>query len=652
MHRHWNDGTKFTGSRHVRSILSFVLLGSCLLPLVAQAAPPPASAYAALPVAATARLSPDGKSVAFINGAGDVLALMVSDVDSGQSRPIPTGNWNPDWIRWKDNQTLLAGLSQTAISDRGIALPTSRLFAFTTDGGKAQAVVFDRALDPGVEVIGDPGNLVPNLQDRVISPLSDHPGHILMEVPQDSVAYPAVFDVSLWDNVHRLTQGSFGEVVHWVADQTGTARAGIALHEESRGGDYHYHLLARVSTKDDWHRLDIESHDVAFDATNPDTLYALITPHSGPASIVQIDIPSGAIQRTLISSPSGALQLLTSNGVMVGYVTRQNIIYTDPSRANDAKTIATALKISDPELIDRSTDDQRVTAIVSMPGQPPKLWLLDRTQTPANLSPLLTDYDDIPGDQIAVGKWEHATARDGLDIPLIVTLPIGAKGPIPFVVLPHGGPTSNDRIAFDWLVQFLVSRGYGVMQPQFRGSTGFGADFQQKGLQQWGLAMQDDITDATRWLVIHDLADPQKICIVGASFGGYAALEGAVKEPGLYACAAAIAPVTDLPAFLHDRRVFAFNDANIPAIGDDTSKLEDTSPADHADRIQIPILLIHGRNDFTVPVQQTERMEKALQKAGKTEQTIYLPTADHYLRRVADRLTVLRALEAFLAKSL
>jgi len=164
--------------------------------------------------------------------------------------------------------------------------------------------------------------------------------------------------------------------------------------------------------------------------------------------------------------------------------------------------------------------------------------------------------------------------------------------------------------------------------------------------------MQDDITDATNWLVSQNLSAPGKMCIVGASFGGYAALEAAVKEPKLYSCAAAISPVSDLPEFLRDQRNFAFSDSNIPAIGVDSRQLEATSPDRLADHIQIPILLIHGKKDYTVNVRQTELMEKALQAAGKTEQTIYLPEATHYLERPQERLTVLNALESFLAANL
>ena len=631
-----------------------------LLPLAARADPPPASAYAALPVAENARLSPDGKSFAYIDGSGENLALVVASVDSNAVLPIPTDAWTPDWVRWKDNQTLLTSLRQTTLLDNGVPIPGTRLVAIAADGSRAKAVIFDRSFDAEDAVYGDTGNLVPNLQDDLISALPDQPAHILMEVPYQTYVYPSVFDVDLWNGDKNMRTGQFRNVIHWAADQNGVVRAGRTFNEQG-GGAYRSQVIARASAGDGWHTIDVEAASVGFSPTDPNTLYLLTSPQNGAASIDQFDIDSGALVSTLCTGAEGTIAMLTSNGLMVGYVAAHAeggvATYTDPAWAADAATIAGALKLRGVLIVDRSTDGERVTALLSRRGAPPALWLLDRTQNPANLSPLISDYPDVPANQIAIGRWSRFSARDGLVIPVLLTLPVNAAPddvgpPIPFVVLPHGGPSARDSGGFDYLVQFLASRGYGVLQPQFRGSTGFGADFQAKGKQQWGLAMQDDVTDATKWLIDQHLADPKEICIVGASYGGYAALEGAEKEPSLYACAAAIAPVTDLPAFIRDRRNFAFADQNIPQIGDDSSKLEATSPDLHADQIQIPILLIHGRKDFTVSVQQTEKMEAALIAAGKTEQTIYLADADHYLGRPGDRLAVLNALGGFLARNL
>jgi dipeptidyl aminopeptidase/acylaminoacyl peptidase len=152
--------------------------------------------------------------------------------------------------------------------------------------------------------------------------------------------------------------------------------------------------------------------------------------------------------------------------------------------------------------------------------------------------------------------------------------------------------------------------------------------------------------------VAQKLADPARIAIVGASYGGYAALMGAVKEPDLYHCAVAIAPVTDLELLIERINNSIFGDAHIPRIGSDSAVLEKTSPARNVDRIHIPLLLVHGRKDYTVPVAHTEKMAEALKKAGKPVEVIYLDEADHFLSHGDDRLTALKALEKFLTSNL
>ena len=613
----------------------------------AYAAPPPASAYAALPTADTAHLSPDGQSLAFIDGAGQELALVISDVASGQSRPLPTNPWNPRWVRWKDSKTVLAGLAQTTLFYQSL-VPATRLFAFTTDNVQQKAVIFDN--DPAYADTG-----APNIQDDLLDTMPATPDHILMQVSDPHGEGAVVYQVALWSDSKHVLLNNFSAVDDWTADAAGVVRAGVSEREFFRDGEYRSKILARRSEDDPWHRIDVgeaanEDMDLAFDGQDPNILYARVQPEHQKPAIVKIAIDSETILGVLASG--NGLSLITHHGVLAGYVTADGPVYLDPAWEMEATRIGQLLKAPKPVLVDHSDDGKRITALVTQPGQPSQLWMLDRGPTPATLSPLLTDYDQIPADQIATPHWTSFAARDGLNIPVLVTLPNGSHGPIPFVVLPHGGPTAHDSSDFDWLVQFLVSRGYGVLQPQFRGSTGLGLDFQEKGYKQWGLAMQDDITDATRWAINQNLADPDKICIVGMSFGGYAALEGAVKEPHLYACAAAFAPVTDLRGFIADAQKYRYADTITPTIGDDGDALNAVSPARHADQIAIPVLLMHGRKDYTVPVEQTEKMERALKDAGKAETTLYLPDANHYLERPADRLALLNALEAFLAKSL
>jgi cephalosporin-C deacetylase-like acetyl esterase len=173
-------------------------------------------------------------------------------------------------------------------------------------------------------------------------------------------------------------------------------------------------------------------------------------------------------------------------------------------------------------------------------------------------------YPDLAGATLGEVRTISYQARDNATIPAYVTIPPGVKPEnLPLVVLPHGGPEARDYPTFDWQAQFLATRGYAVLQPQFRGSTGFGEEYRKAGYRQWGGVMQNDITDGVKALIEQGLADPRRICIFGASYGGYAALAGAAFTPGLYACAVSVNGISDLPGLIGqiERRSGAGSDA-------------------------------------------------------------------------------------------
>ncbi len=227
--------------------------------------------------------------------------------------------------------------------------------------------------------------------------------------------------------------------------------------------------------------------------------------------------------------------------------------------------------------------------------------------------------------------------------------------PLPFVVLPHGGPHARDFLRFDWLAQLMTSQGYGVLQMNFRGSTGYGADFFEAGKKQWGQAMQDDITDGTHWLIAQGLADPERICIAGASYGGYAALMGVAKEPELYQCAVSLNGVADLPSLLSSKRRYVggtFYTRFIGHLWRDRQALRANSPARRADEIVAPVLLVHGEDDRVVNKRQSRKMRDALKTAKVDHQFVELPEGDHYLSREANRQAFAKVATEFLAEHL
>ena len=224
------------------------------------------------------------------------------------------------------------------------------------------------------------------------------------------------------------------------------------------------------------------------------------------------------------------------------------------------------------------------------------------------------------------------------------------------MVLPHSGPEERDNREFNWLVQFLAARGYGVLQPQFRGSSGFGGAFRRAGYRQWGGLMQDDVSDGVRYLVDQGIADPLRVGIVGnGRYGGYAALAGAALTPELYACAVSINGASDLPEMLGYMRAHDgyFKAWLAERIGDGADpQLLQRSPAHLAARVRAPVLLIHANQDTVVPPSQSESMAAALKKAGGHGTLVALPDEDHELSSGRTRVQVLTELDRFLSANL
>jgi dipeptidyl aminopeptidase/acylaminoacyl peptidase len=298
------------------------------------------------------------------------------------------------------------------------------------------------------------------------------------------------------------------------------------------------------------------------------------------------------------------------------------------------------------ELYGRSADGARMLARVGGPSAAPVYYLVDFGARKADIVgeayPALVD---VP---LGTMRATSYAARDGTRIPAYLTLPPGADGKgLPMVVMPHGGPEAHDEFDFDWFAQYLATRGYAVLQPQFRGSTGFGDAHRRAGYGEWGGLMQDDVTDGVLAMVEQGVADAARVCIVGASYGGYAALAGAALTPDLYACAVSINGISDLPSLVGNLKssrgeesdAYAYWRKNIGSMHD--AKLAERSPARLAERVEAPVLLLHGADDTVVPPRQSRAMAKALATAGKTHTLIELPGEDHWLSRSATRIRVL-----------
>jgi dienelactone hydrolase len=264
------------------------------------------------------------------------------------------------------------------------------------------------------------------------------------------------------------------------------------------------------------------------------------------------------------------------------------------------------------------------------------------------------------GVQVLAVKRVTYAAADGMNIPGYLTLPAGGREKnLPLIVLPHGGPQASDKLGFDWWAQALAAQGYAVLQPNFRGSN-LDYRFTAAGFGEWGRKMQTDLSDGVRYLVQRGIVDANRVCIVGASYGGYAALAGVTIDPGVYRCAVAVAGISDLKRMLNWENANAQRNDNLQqryfdrfmgAKAPNDPALKAISPIEHVSSVTSPVLLIHGRDDTVVPYEQSDVMADALKHAGKEVQLVTLKREDHWLSRSATRQQMLETCVEFLQKN-
>ena len=354
-------------------------------------------------------------------------------------------------------------------------------------------------------------------------------------------------------------------------------------------------------------------------------------------------------------------RLTDSRGRLLGGVTNSDepkTILFEPALQARFDMAARAFKGESVQLVSATDSLDRMVVRTEGEGDSGTYFFVDIPAHKANA--ILWEYPTILQDAVGPVSVVSYHAADGLEMQGVLTLPPGRPARnLAVVVLPHGGPEARDYAHFDWLAQAFASRGYAVFQPNFRGSDGFGRAFRDAGYGQWGRKMQSDVSDGLAELVRQGIVDSKRACIVGASYGGYVALAGVTLQQGLYRCAVAIAPVSDLNLMLawrekrfgqqgevsrSDHAFMGVTSASDPA-------LKALSPAHLAARADAPLLLIHGKQDTTVPFEQSDVMRHALADAGKPVALVELNAEDHYLSKAATRTQAIEAAVAFVQKN-
>ena len=498
----------------------------------------------------------------------------------------------------------------------------------------------------------------PLYQDQIIDWLEDDPDHILVNIRTTIDRYPDVVKVNVHKRELSLAKRAKTYVNSWKTDRFGRVRIGRAYNPDK---ELENSIIFHDLQIDKW-RTVLEYAEFSEDEINilgfgedPNKVWFLAY-ENGRKAVFSADFSQKVIQPTLVFSDpfrdvEGGLRYKKGSKEPIGiyfWDEENRLITWDKEAAAFEKSVYDQFPGKEVYFGSKSEDGNRYIIFVENSSTPGVFYLGDKTLGTLDL--VSEAYPSLRDVSLPPKEVVNYKARDGLEIEAYLTLPENKKTNLPTIIFPHGGPIAADRKqGFDYWTSFFSNRGYAVLQMNFRGSTGYGYDFMKAGLGRWGLEMQYDVEDATKWIVNEGVADPNRICIVGGSYGGYAALMG-VATSDLYQCAVSFAGVTDLAQLLKNSRMFTNGKMVRQMLGDNRSKLMKTSPVNLASQIKVPVLLVQGEDDSRVPLKHGKSMRDAMKKANVDFIYIQQENSDHFLTLKANRLQFFRETEKFLER--
>jgi dipeptidyl aminopeptidase/acylaminoacyl peptidase len=589
------------------------------------------------PQAAGYTLSDDGKFLAFLAPWQDRLNVWVQSVDGGEAKRL-TDVTDRDLagVSWKGNDTVLFE------KDNG-GDENYHLFAVARTGGEPR----DLTPFPGVRV-------------SIVDDLQDDPTHLLIQTNQRN---KEVFDAYRLDVVtgkSELVAQNPGNISSWITDWQGRIRAATTTDGVNTS------LLYRKTEQDSWKTVLTTNFRETFDPglftfDNKD-LYGVSNIGRDKAAAVELDPETGKEVRVIYENPEVDVSHIAYSRkrkvlTFVTYVDwKDEMAFLDDQTENAYKKLRSKLPGYEVGRVSADLDEENYVVRTSGDRTLGSYYLFNVSS--GDLRKLGDLGPWIKEDQMAEMKPVEYQARDGVKLHGYLTLPKGRDPKnLPVIVNPHGGPWARDEWGFDPEVQFLANRGYAVFQPNYRGSTGYGRKFWESSFKQWGGSMQDDITDGTKWLIQQGIADPARIAIYGASYGGYAVLEALVKEPSLYAAGVDYVGVSNLLTFLDTIPPYWKPELDMmhAMIGDpekDRTWLSDHSPALNANKIAKPLFVAQGANDPRVNINESNQIVSALRKRGITVEYMVKQNEGHGFHNQENQFDFYSAMEKFLDQHL
>lgn len=636
----------------LRALTVSVLLAAASFAEAPAGAERPVEAFATLPRFSNPELSPSGKYIAAEMSFEGEQQLVVMPTDASLGPPILIGAGDYDlWdIRWVNDDWILV---QTGVDGRttdgrfvdGAETYITRYVAFRADG-KEQHV-----LEPKLGTMLSDGG-------QIIWAAKDGSPEILLAYRTSYYTWepgfwPQVMRVDVAKNRFKLDTSPIEGVEMFYADADGVVRVGVGSEKEGTKSRFLY----RANGKDRLREVAVvdESEDLlAPRMFFPDGKTALtVSTEGGVATLRKLDLATMNLGDEVFRIDGYDIDAFYTgvSGAELSGVrwtdTMPRYRWFNPAMQQTQMLLDLTFAGKLVQIVSSNHDYTKHIVAVGTPAEPSAYYLFD---APAKKVSLLARPHEAlmaePNGPVTTVVYE---ARDGLKIPAILTLPPGREAKnLPLIVLPHGGPQARDYERWDWWSQFLADRGYAVIQPNYRGSAGFGEEYLELGDGEWGLKMQDDIVDAKNWAVEKGIADPDRACVVGGSYGGYVAMRAAQRDGEHFRCAVSFAGVSDLPVMMSMDRRSIFGKYMVEYWQNRTGDLAAVSPIKFPDQFSIPLLLVHGREDTRVSVEQSRDLADVLEKAGKQVTYVEQKEGDHFFSRMEDRKQFLELMEDFL----
>jgi dipeptidyl aminopeptidase/acylaminoacyl peptidase len=628
--------------------LSALLLAATLAAAPAGAAPE-LTTYGRLPHTEDVVLSGDATRIAFLRTDGDERVVSVfSRADHKFVRGVKVGQQKVRWIQWADADHLLITVSKTAVP----------LFYIGDYGEMFQVLVFDVG-DGSLTVVpqNDPLNHIELMNTVLGRPTVRHvDGHTMLFLRAEqtsSMNNVALVRVDLQTHTTRVVQPAREIGYRWLIDNAGE----IALDESYNPDTRHW----RIVMHRDGHAREVAAGQEHLEypyfvgwGPEPDTVLLEQIEDGDPVWRL-LSLKDGTIGAPLAERKRFEAPIENPvNHRMIGgrhVEDSQELTFFDTVTRYSWEMVLGYFPGERVRLASHSDDFRKFIVRVESPQKGYRYVLVDLdTHQLASLGEV---YEGIKPYEV---RRINYPAADGTSIPAYLTLPDRPAKSLPLVVLPHGGPEARDTIDFDWWSQGLASLGYAVLRPNYRGSA-LAFEFVSKGFGEWGRKMQTDLSDGVRYLAKEGIVDPKRVCIVGASYGGYAALAGPSLDPGVYRCAVSVAGIGDVHRMLiwdnartgqRHSYVERYWDRYMGIKGPGDPIVDVISPIKHLEAINAPILLIHGKDDTVVDYEQSQVMYDALRGAKKDVEFVTLKHEDHWLSHSDTRLQMLQATAAFL----